>query len=472
MPAPVIARLNTITYGGFVVGGTSDYQLHDVHSTEVDYFTTRVTFGVVVADVDTVSMVALASALEAAYRKPDQDFLLVIGGTTIKSFTQAGNDGFNAQPQATLTDTHRTNRTRAYSCSITFNHPADLAGKAGRRTSSVAITTSAEGLLSVDVQARYTALGGLSASANVAASFPAFVASVLTAAGGVYDPATPMRVDQDDNDKFATVTASYQEIFFPQTQTLLDDPDIVNASFRARVLKPTNQSDTRAIADELATITIDFACGVVRTAEPSDVYETKVIGYLTQLAQDLAGGPFLAKQSEDVSYGLDRNSISATVSFLSASVDLIRSNLTVTDLEDTHETTVEVADGDPFSADLHKAKGRRNRVLQLVTLEIDKNTPGRNPLVGLRKDALKLLTEAQKVFEGQGFRTQSTSQVVKRTTIEVDGIGIPVVERFAEATLKYVRVRAIATNRASGGGRLTTSARSGLEDGAPRFRDA
>ena len=64
MPAPTITRLNTITYGGFVVGGGTDYQITDGQVWERDYFTTVLVFTVFFSDPLATDFENLRTALE------------------------------------------------------------------------------------------------------------------------------------------------------------------------------------------------------------------------------------------------------------------------------------------------------------------------------------------------------------------------------------------------------------------------
>ena len=89
---PAVTRELSITYGGFTVGGATDYLIKDKIRIEKGYASANVSFNVIVSDASGAPEFAtLCSAIEAAFRKPWQACTIALDGSTLESFSHTDN---------------------------------------------------------------------------------------------------------------------------------------------------------------------------------------------------------------------------------------------------------------------------------------------------------------------------------------------------------------------------------------------
>ena len=204
-------RLVSITYGGLKVGEGTNYDLHAVHRISEGYERFELEFTLVFRGSTSTAAKTLDAAFRAAYTKPDQsDFALIVNGVTWLTFSHTADTWLNPRADFETIPEFRSERSRGYKVTISAEMPADLAGRAARRSSRSSVSRDQAGNLHLQVSADYTSTGGTSAYDQALASFPTFVGTVQTAAGGgTWLPTDRIQITFDDQSKLATATAAY-----------------------------------------------------------------------------------------------------------------------------------------------------------------------------------------------------------------------------------------------------------------------
>lgn len=439
MPAPVVTRLNTITYAGVAVGAATNYQLHDVHVLEKSYERITVTFDVLVRDTTTANMKTLAAALEAAYRTPDSNLTVNLGGEDFFAGTQVANTIMNAQPSIELLREARSNKSRLYRCSVTGMLSADLAGKNSRRTSRFDLQTDDVGIRTVTFTASYTASPSAGAGAYEQATnyFEPWAISVRdTLLGGVWDELVARSITRDDdNDKTATATVTYREVIFAQSSDGTNDTTIVDPHYDF-VTHRTAMPQYPGGASEPVAVTVAFNLGVRKsvTQDLKAVVQNKVKPYLRGLVATQTDAPSApVAVEESITTDPINNRVRGAITYVCLSTSLVRMSLRRKEHLYTGKGLVPVLDGKPFSRDLHPGPGARILELTLHTIEIAGVAESGEDI------SQKPFTDAVAKAEGQGFVLQDQDAETERfaRTLPQSGDSITFLERVRVAVLEY-----------------------------------
>jgi len=204
-------RLVAITYGGLTIGVGTSYDLTAVHQIRESYGRFELEATVVIRGATSSAAQVLDAAFRSAFTKPDQsDFDVTINGVSWLSFSHSADSWLNPEASYESLEEFRTERSRAYRLRVESDMPADLSGRNGRRSSSVDVDVDQAGNLHLAVSAEYTALSGTSAYDQATAQFPTYVGTVQTAVGGgTWLPVHRTEVEYDDQNKVATIRATY-----------------------------------------------------------------------------------------------------------------------------------------------------------------------------------------------------------------------------------------------------------------------
>ena len=205
------SRLVSITYGGLTIGAGSSYDLHAVHSIRESYTEFELEATVVFRAATSTAAQVLDAAFRTAFSKPDQsDFDLTIDSVSWLALSHAADTWLNPRAEFETIEEFRSLRSRGYRIRIRADLPADLAGRAARRSSRVDVDRDQGGNLHLTISADYTSSGGTTAYDQAIASFPAYVTTVQTAVGGgTWLPQARNQVSYDDQNKLATISASF-----------------------------------------------------------------------------------------------------------------------------------------------------------------------------------------------------------------------------------------------------------------------
>ena len=446
MTLPTVTRLGTIVYGSLTMGGATAYQLHDVHAFDSSYEEAAVSWVVVITDPNEATLETLAKALEAELSLPNLDLRVSIGTTPIDwiELNHSDNTGFNARPNFQLLGTHRSANSRAYRCSVRVLKPATEPGKDGRQSESVIVSTDDSGRLTLQIEATYTALPpATSASAAVAAGFPAFVTAQQALFPGIeWDDTEAQTLRRTAEDKIATVSARYFEIKqFEQSSGTLDDPEIVADTWNVAVFREGPGDLTGSAAGRFVSVVVDVSCNVPfsQITDPEvdlvQIYEAKLRPYAREVARSQTSAGALAILNENPAFDMRNSRIVARITFVGTETNLISSSLVIGETSSLGKFLVPVLDGDSDSRDLHRVPTRRRRVITLETREVE----AQGTQVGG-----DVFEEAVRASEEAGFLLLDDDiPVYQREEIGIaaDGSLIAIVHRRRTAFLEFAKIR-------------------------------
>lgn len=466
MPAPVVTRLNTITYAGLALGAATNYQLSGVHVTDGDHERLSIAFDVLVRDTTGPAMRTLAAALEAAFSTPDADLTVNLGGTDFHALAQAANTGMNAAPTWALLNSHRSGRSRTYRCSVAVMLPEDRAGRDGRRSSVLDIATDDVGIRSVALRATYTAQPGtpaVSATEQIAAAFDDYLDDVKADLGGEWEEVSRVVTREDDNDKLATVVVGLQELTFNQAAGTRDHAAIVSPIYDITTFRQALPRLPGSNAVDPVSVTIVFSMGIkiseAQAANPDAFVASTVLPYLRSLVQahtSVPAAPVAVEQS--VSVDVIRSRARGAMTFIAAGSSLLRASLRTLNHGTTGNALVPVMSSDPHERDLHPSPAYRTRRVVLHTLELaTAETISPDDL------SQRAINEAKRQAVAEGFWLQDENEEWEELERRLEGGAdlIRLVERVRVFDFEFARISNGGTSIAGGGGtQFTSQARS------------
>jgi len=317
----------TISYGAVSIGGTTDRLI----DSKVQKIRVRKSYEewelealfVTVGSVSDAAFAAEISALEIAFREPDNAITVTHNSETWYSFSPASNTGFNTRAEISKPgDDADTVRSRAYVVTLRAELPADKTGRGGRRDSEVLIDYENSQRRCVEISGTYTAIGGNSALDQYTASIDAYTGSVLSAvdAAATWELQTPHQVRHDDQNKVATFTKRYCEIIANQASGTLDDDDIVRSTMKIS-RKELGDGDSLANGTAPTRLTeMDATYETWINKENTTDLEAKWNGSIKDLIleniQTFSNAGFIAVTVLNPVFEPDENKITATVQVL------------------------------------------------------------------------------------------------------------------------------------------------------------
>lgn len=256
---------------------------------------------------------------------------------------------------------------------------AEAANKIGRRRQSYVLTTSPEGVRELQASIEFTPVGGVGNAGVVADhatyGFAQAIATYQAALGGDWDDpsAGPVRT-RDEDDRFVTVSATYPEIIFNQSQSGANEPKLVGplySCFTDIAAAPTIEG---LDASPVTTARVTFSSGVKKseTQDLNDVIQTTVLPYiratvksvlrltgpLIELRNTLAGDPVANRISGAVDFEAPEPGL-----VLSASKEYRADGI-------TGEEFLEVLSGEDFHVDVQKSSRKRFREVTILVEEL------------------------------------------------------------------------------------------------------
>lgn len=380
------SREITISYGSLNVGAGT-YQLHGIHTFDLDEESFRCSFDVVVTG-DTVDDVQGAeNTLRTYVRVQNADFKIVYTSTNIVAFT----DGAAASPTSgavfeeaqsitasyELLGTHRTYLTRAYRITVSVVRSAQRSGKEGVRTQSIRTTTLPNGLRTMSYLAEYTP--GYSAATSGTAEeryedgtvgFAARVAAIQTALTGTWEQSTPLRTTYDEDKRTYVASAAYRELIFAQSATATNDTELFGASYDVVV----NRSQAFGIpgstnVQPFTACTVVFSSAVVTTqTDISSVIDAKILPYCKATVSRklrLSAEPITMRHTLRAD-PID-NRVSGTVDYLVIENTILEVSKRIADIARNGDTYVPVLDGTRWTRDKHTGPGAWTRRVVIAT---------------------------------------------------------------------------------------------------------
>ena len=225
----------TITYGGFTVGGSGNYELHNPYVIDKAFTSLRLSFSVVVTASSHSGLKSASDALEDAFRKRDQNLTISLGGS---SWTYTfGSNILNTTATAVKSGDPQADRgvSRMYNCTVLGELPAE--DQDGLRDLQVGVRYEPGRQQFVSMTGTYTALSGTKALAKYKAEFDSEAATILTAIDGSATwELVSEDVSRDRNDHVCTFSRQYAQLIYDQSSAGRDDDEIVAAQVVFTVL--------------------------------------------------------------------------------------------------------------------------------------------------------------------------------------------------------------------------------------------
>lgn len=370
-----MARLLAFTYAGLTIGngGSDDYHLTGHYRFIRDYERATLTFEVVVQNDDPDLFLAAEAALVSAFSMPDQTLDVVLGASTRLSFSPAANTGFNTRASARkMAGPDDTARSARYECTVTAELPASLAGRAGRRTSTVNVATSPSGRRTVTISGTYTALGNRAAREQFAAEVDAYCNGVLSGLGGTWELAGTPQAEADDQDKVIRFQRVYREILYPQAQGKTDHAAIIDPQVTFRLTRSSGEfTQELGTAQPLLELQATYSASVSfdETTDLRTLYEQTIRPYIVAEAARVTGAGAVVVVSESPEYDPGENTVRASLSLMAdpgSAFFLARTS--VSDSIDKGFIFKPVYNGNPWARDKYRGHGSWVRTLTRTTV--------------------------------------------------------------------------------------------------------
>ena len=230
---PAVTRELKITYGSYVVGGSTDNLIDGYINLTKNFSESSVEFEFVITAASEAAFKTAIDAAELAFRTPFQNLKVEQGAVTLLDLSHSTDTGFNSEPKILKRqDDLNTGRSRKYAVEITFGMPADAGvPEEGIRNSSTNVAYLPSRKKQVTISGIATAIGGTASRAKYEAIIDAFAASILTALGGSYELAEEPSTDNDYADKEINFSRVYDEIIYSEAGSA-SDSSIVRMIFK------------------------------------------------------------------------------------------------------------------------------------------------------------------------------------------------------------------------------------------------
>ena len=371
-----MARTLSFQYGSLVIGaGQADdnYHLTGKHRFAQDYQTASLTFEVVVSASTPAAFLTSEAALKAAYRLPDQALTVELGGTARHAFDPADNSGFNVRANTRIVPgPESTDRSARYECSVTVELPANLTGRAGRRSSSVNVSASPSGIRSATIQGVYTALANNAARAQFAQEVDTYANGVLSGLGGTWELVGTPSAEGDDQDKVIRFSRVYQELLFDQASGVRNHAALVNQRLTfQRTTESSNSALGLGSVAPLIGIDVSYAVDVVaaETTDLATLYAGTIRPHILEQAQRIASAGTIVVASESPAFDPVENRIEARLSLVADSgAQFYRAQVAWSEKHDYGVILKPVWNGDPFARDLYQGLASQTRTLRISTV--------------------------------------------------------------------------------------------------------
>jgi hypothetical protein len=368
MPA---AREFEITYGAFVIGGSTATGMARLIDKQIEFgqsFTRAwVRFQFIVQNQTLANFNNECLAVEAAFRIPNGEFLVTLGGVTWISLSHTNSTGFDAKPEVEKREAlGTTGRSRRYTVRIDFEKPADNAGTSGRRDSSVAVDYEPSRKRNVTISGTWTAGGGGDARTYYMAQIDAFCNAAISALGGTYKLAAEPRAEHNWTGKLLQFSRVYEEILYDVGAT---DANVLKAecTISRHLVAP---GDTRG-AQRLARASVTWSCWINKAiTDLKGEWNTLKPALLDKVRTDL-GASSLALIEESPRLDPVHNRIEATLEVeASTGGNLLESSVTTEDFWDTGKVLVPAWKDDPDNLAKYEFSGPAKYVVTVTRAQL------------------------------------------------------------------------------------------------------
>lgn len=214
-----MARVETFTYGTFVVGGaaqTVPSEWRDRYSLEEGWDSATFTVDFLVTGATPSALAANCALVEDALRTPRLRLSVTLGGATMVLFdpdptaVTGPGTGFDATPTLTKLEEGATGKARFYRWSVRYGLPMNFAGQAGRRVSTTALHFDKDARRVVTISGQYTEIPPNYSRPQFNSVVDAFCASRLALIVPTGEWVLGVREPEADNDSKSTLDFSRQ----------------------------------------------------------------------------------------------------------------------------------------------------------------------------------------------------------------------------------------------------------------------
>lgn len=309
-----MAREYQIVYGAYTVGGASGPHIDGAVKMERDFERGSIEFAVIVTAATAAAFATACTAIETAFRKPYQDLAFTIDSQSLLGAAQSSRTALDPMPSIRKDDSVAdTGRSRRYIVRIEFGLPANTTAEAvsGLRDLSVEASYDPSRKARVTLSGTFTGVGASSAYATYAAGIGTLATSALSTFSITYSElAEEPSVRYDTNNNLCDFTRVYDELIFSQAGSSLDDAAIVRQTLIISRRKEGIQDTPEAEKFIILDVSYDAWVDKTSTTDLTGKWDSIRAWVLTQAQNVLDGGAF-ALMSEEPSFELDANRISA-----------------------------------------------------------------------------------------------------------------------------------------------------------------
>ena len=360
----------SLQYGETTIGGTSEsFLLTDVHTVQIGFALARIEATFIVKGGSDSEFSSNVQDIEAAFRKPDQDLVVMQSGSKLIEWKQSANTGLDAMPSIVKRgDIADTARSRLYVVRIEFGMPASRADVDGLRSRTMAVSYDPSRRRHVTIAGEFTAFNATASRAQYEGAIESMCNSLLTGFTGTFELAAEL-ASTTINDKSCTFSRTFDEVIYDQGGGGVGNLNIVRQSF---ILSRAESRDTPAGpgAQTWTVATINYECWIdkSRTQDLAGQWES-IRTFVISKATAILGGTVVVF-SEEPRYDYDNNRIMATVLVASAPNDLIEYTLTVSDRVQYGKVFVPVWNGSSNARYKYQGPSRYTRTITETTLVV------------------------------------------------------------------------------------------------------
>lgn len=313
----------SITYGSRQVGGSTAYQIHGPYVIDKSFDRLRLVFDIVISGSSFSNLQSLSDDLETDFRKRDQNLIIDLSGSTW-TYT-FGEQILNTTAALSKSGNADTDKgfSRAYTCIVEGDLPADGTGDDGLRDLEVNVTYEAGRQRTVTMRGTYTASTGVTAVGQYEAQFDTEAGTLLTAIDGsaVFELVAE-NYNQDRNVHLCTFTRQYLELLANQSTASLDDTEIRDHRVRFTDLS-SHPGDSEEGVHRLRRVVGSYDCAIDidQTTDLYSVFENKVKPHVRELFQTNFNPKVFALEDKRVSYDETTKRLSASLQFIYQGAD-------------------------------------------------------------------------------------------------------------------------------------------------------
>lgn len=333
--AAAVTNTLKLTWGSFVVGGTTERLLVGIHRLSRTFDAWELTCDVLVRGTSDSTFAANCAEMESEFSKRRLSILFEVGSSTVHTFNPSGsvNTGLNSYARIDKAGTPGADTVRSRLYTITVGCELPATDTSGRRDATITVEYDPAERRMVTINGTWTAVTTSNATAQYAAQIEAYCTSTL---GALLPSATFERVAQqtrrDDQDKVLTFSRTYSEVIRNQSVGTLD-----NASIKAPTLAFARSIDQPGDSGgggvkRLETITAQFSCWLDKTAslDVQALYTDTVRPFIVSEFESAFSPSQYAILSESPTHIPFTNQLTVTVAFAAAidPTDVIESVVT------------------------------------------------------------------------------------------------------------------------------------------------